>query len=296
MRDARRNYLVTGAFVIAMIVALVLWLALLTGRTGATDFYHLYFRSVMGLAQGTPVHFQGFPIGQVADIRPADVDGFRVDVAVRRGWRIPEGSIAHITSSGLLATQILNIEAGKSERFLEPGGRIGSREGGDLLAQVGTLAEELGDLSRQIGPMLDELSEELPALVQSARGLIGRLDATLARIQRVVGESDDEGVGAIVTDFGAVAENLAVISRDLSGTQQQLDLLLERANGIVARSGPRIEGSLADLNHALAAIARHAESIALNLEITSRNLNEFSGQVRRNPGVLLRGREEGEEP
>jgi phospholipid/cholesterol/gamma-HCH transport system substrate-binding protein len=33
------------------------------------------------------------------------------------------------------------------------------------------------------------------------------------------------------------------------------------------------------------------DAISSNLESTSRNLDEFSRQVRENPGVLLRGRD-----
>ena len=62
------------------------------------------------------------------------------------------------------------------------------------------------------------------------------------------------------------------------------------------RSAPDLEASLADLRRSLAAVARHADSIAFDVESASRNLNEFSEQVRRDPSVLLRGREDGEEP
>ena len=49
MRDSRRNYLVTGIFVLGMLVALLAWIALLSGRTGATDPYFVRFANVMGL-------------------------------------------------------------------------------------------------------------------------------------------------------------------------------------------------------------------------------------------------------
>ena len=42
-------------------------------------------------------------------------------------------------------------------------------------------------------------------------------------------------------------------------------------------------------------LSRHygvsVDAISRNLEVTTRNLNEFSSQIRENPGVLLRGRE-----
>ena len=37
MRDDKRNYIVVGAFVIMMLVALILWIAKLSGSTGATS-------------------------------------------------------------------------------------------------------------------------------------------------------------------------------------------------------------------------------------------------------------------
>ena len=45
--------------------------------------------------------------------------------------------------------------------------------------------------------------------------------------------------------------------------------------------------------YAADAVARRIDSITSNLEATMRNMNEFSGQVRENPGVLVRGRSSG---
>ena len=69
MRDARRNYLVVGSFVLAMGVVLLGWLAVLSGRTGQVDAYHAEFESVMGLSPGTQVLFQGYPVGLIDAIR-----------------------------------------------------------------------------------------------------------------------------------------------------------------------------------------------------------------------------------
>ena len=52
MREDTRNFVVVGTFVITMLVALITWIALLSGRTGATDDYHIVYDNVMGLKTG----------------------------------------------------------------------------------------------------------------------------------------------------------------------------------------------------------------------------------------------------
>ena len=51
MRDDRRNYIVVGVFVIAMVVGLVLWIAKISGGAGATDAYYIRYDAVPGLAK-----------------------------------------------------------------------------------------------------------------------------------------------------------------------------------------------------------------------------------------------------
>ena len=102
MRDDQRNYAVVGVFVIAVTAGLVAWMAVLAGRTGPTDSYHVHFANVMGLSSGTQVLYQGYPVGMIEDIRPTVREGrpaFRLDLSVQRGWRIPEDSVATITAS-----------------------------------------------------------------------------------------------------------------------------------------------------------------------------------------------------
>ena len=44
------------------------------------------------------------------------------------------------------------------------------------------------------------------------------------------------------------------------------------------------------LRYTLEELSASAEGILQNLESTSRNMNEFSRQLRRNPGLLLSGK------
>ena len=93
MRNDKRNYIVVGVFVIAMLVALILWIALLSGSTGATDDYHIVYDNVMGLKTGAEILYEGFPVGHIEDISPGEREGrssYRVYVCVKRVWPFPE--------------------------------------------------------------------------------------------------------------------------------------------------------------------------------------------------------------
>lgn len=297
MRDARRNYLVVGSFVLLMGVALLVWIGVLTGRTGRVDAYHAEFESVMGLAPGTQVLFQGYPVGSIDAIRPQAIPTrYRVELSVAQGWPIPEDSVARIASPGLLSAKVLDIRAGRSERALEPGAAIRSQESGDIFDQMGALAGEVGTLTRRFEPMIASLSEEIPAIAGDARTLMGRLDESAAHLQTLLAGEGENRVDAIVTDVGVAAESLASLTSGLDETRVRLDGLLQRVDGLVARESPRIDDSLQDLQRSLDAVARHSESIAHNLEGASRNLDEWSAQLRRDPSTLVYGPAKQEEP
>ena len=111
IRDDRRNYVVVGVFVLAVGTVLVVWLSLLLGRTGETDEYVVYYRNVLGLGEGTQVYFEGHPAGTIESIawRP-EQERFEVFLSVGSSWRIPRGSVAQITASGLLSAFLIDIQ------------------------------------------------------------------------------------------------------------------------------------------------------------------------------------------
>ena len=99
MRDSRNNYILVGGFLLLMLVALLGWMVLLSGRTGTTDSYYVEFENVMGLSEGAPILFEGYPIGQIEEItfmrNPGHV-AYRLNLNIRKGWEIPMDSQAVI--------------------------------------------------------------------------------------------------------------------------------------------------------------------------------------------------------
>jgi phospholipid/cholesterol/gamma-HCH transport system substrate-binding protein len=294
MRDERRNYVIVGGFVLAMGAALLVWLAVLSGRTGASDPYYILYRNVMGLSVGTQVLFEGYPLGLIEEISQAEDEGgrrFRVDVSLRRGWRIPEDSVASITASGLLSAVVIDIDAGVSGRPLEPGSAIPGLEASSVFSAVTSVAGEFHDLTENnLKPLLKTLSEGAPEIVENLEEFTADLSVTLERINQVLGPENADRIERILVNAESTSNNFDAVSADLRQTREELDRLFRRANALVEKNEATIEHSIVDLHESLEAVVRHIDDITRNLEATTRNLNEFSRQIRQNPGVLIRGR------
>ena len=69
----------------------------------------------------------------------------------------------------------------------------------------------------------------------------------------------------------------------------RVDGMVESVDGLVTGNTDEVEQMIQDLRHTLGSVARHIDTINANLESTSHNVNEFSRQIRDNPGVLVRG-------
>lgn len=322
MRSNRVNYLVVGSFVLVMLVGIVVAVAWLSGRTGPTDSYFAVYNNVTGVKFGTQVLYEGYPIGQVTDVTPEPSAGrmqFRVDFDVQEDWQIPADSIAEIGASSLLAAVSLNITAGQSGSPLGKGERIATRESAnlfDVLANVaGDIAliaeEDIKPLIQQLtkgGTLLNDiLADDGQMIVTELRGLVDMLSNRAPRIVDQVGTfaADLERLGI---NLNRSADELNMIltpetRESVLGTLEHLDrasvmiedllldskVLVGNADDIVTGNQADVERIIDDLRHSAETVARHIDSINHHLDGASRNMYEFSRQIRQNPGLLLGG-------
>lgn len=298
MRDSRIPYVTVGLFVLGAVVLLVAALAWVSGRTGATDTYHVVYANVTGVVPGTEVLFEGFPVGQVAAIHPFRAEErqrYRVEVRVRKGWPIPEDSGARITAPGLLAAFAIEIEAGESATLLAPGSEIRGFESADVFAAVSSLAGQIEEFTRTgLEPLVQSLSARAPRILENLESFSTELAASGERLGKLTREENTAHVDVMLRNFRATSENVAQVTSELRTTQTAVQGLLQGLNQLIDSNHGHVSQSAADLRYSLESVARHIDAINYNLEGASRNMNEFSRQLRENPGVILRGTEPGD--
>lgn len=293
MIDARRNYLVVGSFVLAMLAGLVVSVAVLSGRRGPTDLYYAVYPNVTGVAYGTQVFFEGYPVGQVEEIVPLrDEEGvrFRVGLSVVRGWKIPRDSVAQVSAPGLLAAFAIDIQAGSSAEALEPGQEIQGREVGNVFELVSSVADELNGLTEgSLRPLIESLAKTVPEIATNLSGFSEELAKSGRRLAELFREENTGSVEKVIRNVEAATGEIAGLASDLDETKRSLDDLLRGGSRLVDESDSDLNQAMEDLRYTLQSVARHVDAVAQNLEATSRNLNEFSRVIRQNPGVLLDG-------
>ena len=296
MTPERRNSLLAGGFVLAMLAALLVWIAALSGRTGATDGYFAVFERVHGLRAGTEIFFDGYPVGLIASIAPLDAgEGrrFRVDLRIQRGWPVPEDSRARVLQ-GLFARVVVDIVGGRSATLVEPGAQIAAEETADVFAAAGTLVARAAELVEALRPLVAQASQDAPEILAHLEGFSAELDRAGGELERLLSRENVDRVGRGLEGLEEATANLAALGRNLDGTRARLDELLARMDELVVDDEGELALALRNLDHSLAAVARHVDAIAADLETSSRNLAEFTRQIREDPGVIVRGRERGD--
>ncbi len=299
MREDTRNYVVVGTFVLAMLVALITWITLLSDLTRQTYDYHVVFDNVMGLKEGVEILYEGYPVGHIKDISLIKKDWpqrYRVDVTVRSDWKIPEDSLATITAPGLLSAVVIDIEAGRSEALLEPGSEIPGEEAADVFAVVNKLGKKLQPLLESLQPLLESLAADTPEILDNVETFTAEINRTVEQINLMLDPSNVGRVRQILVNLEATTNNFATVAHDLNRTRGQVDDLIQRVDEMLDAKHWDVGQAMAELNHSLESVARHIDAITHNLEATTRNMNEFSRQVRENPSVIIRGREADDDP
>ena len=300
MYSKRVNYVLVGTFVVAMLIAAVVTVAVLTGRTGPTDRYLVRLDNVTDIKYGTQVRFEGFPIGQIERIgasEPGASGRFRIEISVTQGWEVPADSLVRIGSSSFLAAKTLDIESGRADTLIAPGGEIASAPPADMFTTMQAAASGLTALSESsLKPLLATLhalistvNRDTPRITEELASFVRNLNASLVPVQSVLAEDNVRAIGRTIANTERTTETLALASQDLALAMDRLENITTNLDVLIEANDAGIEQSLKDLQFTLATVVRSIDTIVHNFDGTARHMNEFSRLIRNNPGVLLGG-------
>jgi phospholipid/cholesterol/gamma-HCH transport system substrate-binding protein len=210
-----------GAFVLACLAILGFTLIYLFNaqfRGGGVP-YRTYLHYAGGLEPGGDVLFGGIRAGKITSVRPSPEDPTKIEITLelKAGTPVNEKSIAKLGSLSIMSDPALAISTGSnSAARLRSGATIPSAE----------------------AVSLDDMTAKLATIADNANALIAQVQGEL---------------GVISTGAQSLLANLNSITGPAN--QQQIQALLQQANGLVTSERPKID----QMTDQLVALTQHAD-------------------------------------
>jgi len=305
--ENRSNNVIVGSIALAMVIGIflmVMWLARFSGRDNQ-EFDILFRQSVSGLAIGSPVAFNGVPVGKITQIRipPDKPQLVRVRISVDGDVPVLKGTTAAVEGVGFTGVSQIQL-SGATEGaapITEPGPYgaplIPPRSGGlgellntapEVLNNVARLTERLNDLLKDenraaLGGILKNTevttaalaksAPDLAAVIAESRATVAAAAATLQRIEALAGS------GQTLVDG-----ELRPLAADLRRATTKAEATLDKVDAIAASAQPGVQQLS---NQTLPEVTQ----LIRELRETTARLGAIAAKLDEDPaGALLGGR------
>jgi len=194
--------------------------------------YFVYYDNVQGLQPSSPVQVKGMSVGRVSAITLNGAGRVKVTIAVTKKYKIPQGSIASLTSVDLLGTKAISLK----------------------LANNPAIAADESTLQSNIeGGIIDALSVEITPLLRDMRHAVGTLDSVLLSVNGVLDAHSKENLRNSIANLDATMSNFSQLSARLNAESDQLQGVIRNANSITT--------NLADNNERITRIINNAATV-----------------------------------
>jgi phospholipid/cholesterol/gamma-HCH transport system substrate-binding protein len=268
--ETRSNHVLVGGVVLALLVALLVFIVWLAGfNVASIQRYDIFFKtSVDGLAKGSPVNFSGVPVGKIEEIKlmPDSPEFVRVRIAVDQDSPILQGTTATIAGIGFTGVSQVNLDGAVkgAPPITEPGPYgvpvIPTKPGalGELLNSAPELLNRISTLTERLTELLNDKNQK------SITGI-------LANVDRLSGDLADRGpeIAAAVVQLKATMEQAGLAA-------ERVGNLAETTNGVMAND---VKPAMANLNKATQSAQHTLESLDAAVTDARPGIKAFSTQT-----------------
>jgi phospholipid/cholesterol/gamma-HCH transport system substrate-binding protein len=222
--ETKANHIIIGVFVLGLLgllLGFVYWMKNDASGPSGKNYHVIFDGSVQGLAESSPVLFNGIRFGAVRSIEliPEDTRKVRALIAVREDTPIRANSHARISQQGLAGFVAMEITPGSPDSPL-----LQAKQGEKypvLLADpaVGSLFAGVTDAAGQANALATRLNNVVANNEEAIHRTIANLDAftTMLATHR--------------DDVASTAEEVRALAARLNETSRKLDEALDRLAG-----------------------------------------------------------------
>ena len=275
--ETRANFVLIGAFTLAVIAGafmFVLWFSGLTRTTDHQTYAILFDGSVAGLTRGSGVQFNGIRVGEVTAINLVANDPRRVEVLVDLVGHVPinEDTKARLEIQGLTGGAAIALTGGapNSPPLVSKDGRP---------------------------PIIAGESSQLQNIMEAVQSLSAKADTVLGRVDKLVGDNSEavadavrnidafskaladnaSGVNAALSGVADLGKKIGPLSDRLEGLSEDLDKLVKavdpaKVSGIVD-DVKSLSGEFADNKARIASTISDAAALAKQLNGSAAKLD-----------------------
>lgn len=301
--ETKANYAIVGFFTLLVIAAafgFVYWMSQY-GRSG--EMAPLAIRipgSANGLSVGSPVRFNGIPVGTVRNLA-IDSDDPRYSIAlteVSTEAPVKQSTSAVLEVQGLTGAAYIELSGGRAEdknilklaletdgtavlvaeqssvtNLLATADKILKRADDAISDIQGFVADARGPLTSTIrnaekfsdaltrnSDNIDKFLQSVGGLSDTFRGLSGRLDATMASIDALLKAVDAKKIDHVVSNVDKVTSDLAAASGDVKGTIESFKRTAETFDNV----GKNATATLDKVDKLIAAVDSEKVKLTIN--------------------------------
>jgi len=280
----------------AALVGGVLWLS--SGKYYGQKYatYRTYMDEVSGLNLNAPVKYHGVDVGSVRGIalNPANVEEVQLTLAIAAGTPVKEDTVAVLQTQGLTGIAYVELSAGHRDSPLlkaKPGQEYPViRSGPSLLTRLDTAVTTLlANLTRATDNFNALLNEDNRRAITKTLADLEVLSRTLAARSPAIDSS--------LADTARTMKNTAQFTADLPRLLERIERSanqFDRMADSVARAGASgtqtFESTRADLQQFTSEGLPEVRELVAELRDLTSTLSRVSGDLDRNPSMLLYGR------
>ena len=299
--ETKANYVLIGAFTIAVTVFLLLfalWAAKYSSDRSWHDYRVVFREPVTGLTEGSSVQYNGIAVGTVEQLMLAPEDPRQVIAHLRLQASTPVkvNTQARLSMTSLTGPPIIQLTGGSPDAPPLVAGPDGEPP---VIETAASALQNIADTANRLVERLDQvLSEEN----------VARISATLDNIESMTGAiaGQREDMREILVNARTASQQLTVTMASANRTldtfdrelAQNLPRLMEKIDGTLDRLDSAARGADTILNENRAAINSFANDGLSQLgptlgELRSliRDLRRISDRLDANPARYLLGRD-----
>lgn len=239
-----------------------------------------------GVRRGDPVQMRGVNIGRVVGFGMVP-EGVEIRLELYDEYDVPEGSVAHLKSSGLLGGMTVDVIPGRGEGKIEDGDVLPGTSAEGLISSAETLGIEADTLLSRMTTLLSprtigavgESATEMQSLLVELRSLAARQRQELAELTGSLRRSA-VGLEGVTTgpELASAIARIDSLTVRLNATSSSLDVAAQSLDEVLGRV-ERGEGTLGMLSV--------NDELYTNLNSAAVNLNELLVDIRTNPGRYI---------